>query len=153
MKLKSLLFLTFFLIVSLSFAQRDNQILIKYPTNVEDPLTDKERDMIEEVYKSKSKTLIYDNDEQLKAIKHLLRNRILIYEESNPKFQKKTKLLSQVPLNSEYNPNIKRDTEYNKSSFNPLKYKLDFFSNGTYLYRIDGTNYFIQVTSQYRTNK
>ncbi len=94
--------------------------------------------------------MVLNNPEFLKDIKHLLRNRIEIYEEADVSKQKKTKLLSQVSLNKTYNSNLKRDLSFNRDTFNPLKYQLDFFEKGTYLYQIDNTNYFILVTSQYR---
>ncbi len=152
MKLKPLIFVVVSLVSYLSFSQINNNIPIKYPLNVESPLSNAEKAMIEEVYQSQSEALIYNNPKALKDIKHLLRNRILIYKESNTKYQKKTKLLSQIPLNNQYNSNLKRDVVFNKERFNPLKYQLDFFKNGTYLYRIDKTDYFIQVTSQFRVN-
>ena len=125
---------------------------IDYPSNVDAPLSKNEKAMIKEVYQSKAIQEVFNND-FLKDIKHLLRNRILIYEENNPKAQKKTTLLSEVPLFDDYNKDLKRDKKFDVSNFNPLKYKLDFFANGTYLYRVDNTNYFIQITSQHRTFK
>lgn len=151
MKLK-LIYLLPILFVSLgTFGQQ--KTTIDYPSNVDAPLSKVEKAMINEVYQSKANQEVFNNIEFLKDIKHLLRNRILIYEENNPKAQKKTTLLSEVPLFNDYNKNLKRDERFNISEFNPLKYKLDFFANGTYLYRVDNTNYFIQITSQHRTFK
>lgn len=151
MKLK-LIYLLPILFVSLgTFGQQ--KTTIDYPSNVDAPLSKVEKAMINEVYQSKANQEVFNNIEFLKDIKHLLRNRILIYEENNPKAQKKTTLLSEVPLFNDYNKNLKRDERFNISDFNPLKYKLDFFANGTYLYRVDNTNYFIQITSQHRTFK
>ncbi|WP_339626784.1 hypothetical protein [uncultured Winogradskyella sp.] len=153
MNLKSLILLPFLIVSFLTFAQEQTKIKIDYPQNIEAPLNKEEKVMIKEVFQSKSKALVFNNETFLKDIKHLLRNRILIYEELNPKSQKQTKMLSEVPLFDDYNKNLKRDSKFDITSFNPLKYKLDFFAKGTYVYRIDGTNYFIQVTSQYRTRK
>jgi len=146
---KILLILTVCLITFNSQSQ-NKRSSIQFPENVDAPLTKKEKTMIDEVYQSKASELIYNKKEKLEDIKHLLRNRILIYEDTNPKTQKKCKLLSEVPLLSTHNKNLKRDAKFNVSTFNPLKYQLDFFANGTYVYRIDNTNYFIQITSQYR---
>lgn len=147
--------LTFFAVITTSvFSQNkvnaDMRSHIKYPENVNTELTSNERDMIYEVYQSEMETLVLGDKTFLKDLKHLLRNRILIYEETNVRKQKKCKLLSEIPLFNAHNKNLKYDTSYDKSSFNPLKYKLDFFGKGTYVYRIDNTNYFIQITSQYR---
>lgn len=152
MNYKLLLFASLFLL-SISVFSQDRSGPINFPDNVDEPLTKKEKTMIDEVYQSKAKKVVFDDEEFLKDIKHLLRNRITIYEDNNPETQKKCKLLSQVPLNTEYNENLKRDVKFDIVNFNPLKYQLDFFSKGTYLYRIDNTNYFILVTSQYRKLK
>ncbi|WP_296317210.1 hypothetical protein [Winogradskyella sp. UBA3174] len=151
MNLKLSVLVPFLIVSILTFGQENSKIQIDYPTNVEAPLNKKETAMIKEVFQSKSKELVFNNETFLKDIKHLLRNRILIYEEVNAKAQKQTKMLSEIPLFDDHNKNLKRDSKFDISNFNPLKYKLDFFANGTYVYRIDSTNYFIQVTSQYRT--
>lgn len=153
MKLKLLLLAPLMLVCVLTFGQDKKSISIDYPNNVEAPLTTKEKAMIDEVYQSKAKELVYDNEDFLKDIKHLLRNRITIYQDNNPKTQKYGKMLSDVPLFNEYNRNLKKEEVVDLENFNPLKYQLDFFSNGTYVYRIDNTDYFIQVTSQYRKFK
>ncbi|NNE32716.1 MAG: hypothetical protein HKN40_10130 [Winogradskyella sp.] len=153
MKLKLSLLLPILIVCFLANSQQKNNISINYPQNVEAALSSKEKAMIEEVYKTESKALVFDNPKYLKELKHLMRNRILIYKEDNAKFQKQTKLLSEVPLFNDYNKDLKRDINFNSSEFNPLKYKLDFFANGTYVYRIDNTNYFIQITSQHRSTK
>ncbi|WP_179005412.1 hypothetical protein [Winogradskyella forsetii] len=136
-----------------TFSQNKSGITIQYPENVEAPLTKEEKAMIEEVYQSKTKELVYDDEQFLKDIKHLLRNRITIYQDSNPKTQKKGMLLSDTPLFNKHNKDLKRDVDFDLKNFNPLKYELDFFANGTYVYRIDNTDYFIQVTSQHRKIK
>lgn len=150
-KLHLILPLLFFSIAT--FSQVKSGTSIQYPENVEAPLTKKEKAMIEDVYQAKTKELVYDNEQFLKDIKHLLRNRITIYKESNPKTQKKGMLLSDAPLFNEYNKDLKRDVDFDVENFNPLKYQLDFFANGTYVYRVDDTDYFIQVTSQHRKIK
>lgn len=160
MKLKLLLLLPLMFITISAFSQGnkvisqdDKNITIDYSDNVDTSLTKKEKALIDEVYQSKAKELVYDNDKFLKDIKHLLRNRITIYEDINPKTQKKGMMLSDMPLFNAYNKDLKRDVNFNIENFNPLKYQLDFFAKGTYVYHIDNTNYFIQVTSQYRKIK
>ena len=152
---KILLLATLFLLTFNIHSQNNkdaNRSAIHFPENVDASLTEKEKMMINEVYQSNAEEIVYSQENYLKDIKHLLRNRILIYEDANAKTQKKCKLLSEVPLFNTHNENLKRDTKFDLSNFNPLKYQLDFFANGTYVYRIDNTNYFIQITSQYRKN-
>jgi len=152
--MNKLLLLSFFsLFVFISNAQQKSGIKIHYPDNVNSPLTASEKEKIDEVYQSKADELVYNNDKFLKDVKHLLRNRITIYEDKNEKTQKKCKLLSEIPLSNTYNKDLKRDESFDINSFNPLKYQLAFFDKGTYVYRIDGTDYFIQITSQYRLMK
>jgi hypothetical protein len=152
--MKKILLLATIFLLTFKIHSQDNKSAIRsaieFPENVEAALTEKEKTMINEVYQSKAQEIVYNQENYLKDIKHLLRNRILIYEDANAKTQKKCKLLSEVPLLDTYNTNLKHDTKFDLSSFNPLKYQLDFFANGTYVYRIDNTNYFIQITSQYR---
>jgi len=153
MRFKLYVLIPLFLVAFSVSAQNKTGIEINYPENVTPELTKKEKSFIKEVYGSKAKKIVFDNDKFLKDIKHLLRNRVTIYEDANPKTQKKCKLLSQIELFDEHNKNLKRDTAFDPNDFNPLKYKLDFFANGTYVYRVDNTNYFIQVTSQHRLIK
>lgn len=124
---------------------------VSYATsnNLSSKFTKKEKQFINEVYGDQAKKLVYNNADFSKSLKHLLRNRIeLIDVSTNPKL-KKGKLLSQVKLSNDYTAQEK-DKFFNLETFNPLKYKLDFFSKGTYLYIIDNSNYVIQITSQYR---
>lgn len=152
--MKKILLLTVFMFMAISLnSQNEKNININYPDNVYEVLTEKEKTMIEEVYHLKTNEIVYKDESFLKDLKHLLRNRITIYKDDNPKTQKNGKNLSEVPLFDTYNKDLKRDTNFDINSFNPLKYKLDFFANGTYVYRIDNTNYFIQITSQYRNFK
>ncbi|WP_425077818.1 hypothetical protein [Psychroserpens sp. S379A] len=143
-----------FLSFNLSNAQTDvieqTNESIKYHANVNNSLTKKELSQIKEAYGDMAETLILNHPQRLKDLKHLLRNRIEIYTQDDIAKQKQTKLLSEVLLFTKYNKNLKRDTEFRLETFNPLKYELDFFAKGTYVYRIDNTNYFIQITSQYR---
>lgn len=157
----SLLLLLLFGVMAFGFAQnlktntliqpeKTDRTLIPYQDNLRAPLTKRELQMVTEVFGGETKSMVLDDAAYLNDIKNLLRNRISIQEVTEPSKQKKTKLLSQIPLNKTYNSNLTRDNNFDKGSFNPLKYQLDFFENGTYLYKVDNTNYFIQVTSQYR---
>lgn len=139
-------------IVSQSIPSLDQDMitLIKYGDNINAPLTSKEKAQIDEAYGDKADEYIYSNGQNLKLMKQLLRNRIKISQTDNPNFLKKGKFLSEVPLFDYFNKTIKREAVFNLETFNPLCYRLDFFSKGNYFYRIDNTNYYIEITSQYR---
>ena len=136
-----------------SYAQSGRVITnegVVYEANVNEALTKDELKKITEVYGDQTQEVVLNNPQFLKDLKSLLRNRLEIFQITDVSKQKDCKLLSEIPLNDDYNPNIKRIAFKDVQSFNPLMYRLDFFAKGTYLYRIDNTNYFIQVTSQYR---
>ncbi|MBL7559967.1 hypothetical protein JAO71_09150 [Olleya sp. YSTF-M6] len=122
--------------------------LVKYGKNVDTPLTAKEMSMLKEVYQDKLNEYILNNKQKVKDFKHLLRNRIEIKQMPNIKDENKFTRLSSVELFDHYNLNLTRDKVFNKSTFNPLKYNLNFFIIGSSIYKIDNTNYFIVIKSQ-----
>ena len=124
--------------------------LATYNENVNLPLTSSERQMLQEVYGDKLQAYVLSKPDRLKAIKHLLRNRISIVEMSTARYQKETKLLSEVPLFDYYVSDLKRDRVFNKSTFNPLKYNFDFYKRGSAMYKVDNTNYYIVIKAQHR---
>ena len=124
--------------------------LVNYDNNINMPLTSVERQQLEEVYGDKLQDFILSKPERLKAIKNILRNRVSVVEIANPKNQKETKLLSEVPLFDYYVSNLKRDSSFNKNDFNPLKYNFDFYKRGASMYQVDNTNYFIVIKSQHQ---
>lgn len=156
MKIKLLslfMFCLCFLNVNNSFSQSKATTqpltLVKYGANVEAPLNNNELKQLQEVYGEKLEEYVLSKPQRLKDIKHLLRNRIEIKMISNPRDQKKSILLSEVPLFNYYVKDLKRDTSFNPQSFNPLKYLLNFYSRESHMYRVDNTNYFILVKSQH----
>lgn len=147
------LFVCFFaLSISLSNAQQKTQSslkLVKYKDNVNAPLTNKERNMLEEVYADKLEQYVLNRPSRLKDFKHLLRNRIEIKLMPHlVEYTKKYKTLSEAGLFNSYNKNLKFDTSYNPENFNPLKYNMEFYGKGSRIYRIDNTNYFVIIKSQ-----
>lgn len=119
-----------------------------YKSNIQQPLTASERQMIDEVYGKSAENFIYARQEKLRSIKDILRNRIEILQINSPEKAKSTKLLSQIPLFTAFNPDLKRDPIFNKSTFNPLKYDLGFYSNETSIIKVDNSNYFIRIKAQ-----
>ena len=104
--------------------------------------------MLTEVYQDKLEAYVLSKPQKVKNLKHLLRNRIVIKEITNLKDDDKYTLLSEIELFDIYNKNLKRDASYNKATFNPLKYNLEFYRIGSIIYKIDGTTYFIIIKPQ-----
>lgn len=127
-----------------------DRVGVFYRGNVDEPLRKDELQKIRDVFGNRTQNLVLENQTYLRDIKNLLRNRIKIIEINDISKQKKATLLSEVPINKTFNPNLARDLKFKPRHFNALKYQLEFFSRGTYLYHVDHTNYFIQISSQYR---
>ncbi len=123
---------------------------VKYRDNVNAPLTQSELEKINEVYQNNTKDQVLERPMHLKRIKHLLRNRIRIITIDRIDKQRGYQLMSEVELFNHYNSNLKRDVVFNKETFNPLKYSFEFFAPIPKMYRVDGTNYFIQIKSQFQ---
>lgn len=123
---------------------------VKYKANVDAPLTQTELEKIKEVYQESTKDQVLDKPMHLKRIKHLLRNRIEIITIDIIEKQRPCPLLSEIELFNHYNRNLQRDALFNKNTFNPLKYNFEFFASTPKMYRVDGTNYFIQIKSQFQ---
>ena len=125
--------------------------LVTYNDNVKAPLSAKELSFIKEVYADKYVEYVANNPQKLKDLKNLLRNRIVIKQLPSLVANKgKYKVLSEAGLFNSYNTNLKFDINYNKKTFNVLKYNLEFFGRGSRLYRIDNTDYFIFIKSQHQ---
>lgn len=60
----------------------------------------------------------------------------------------KLPLLSGISLVTDYNPNLKRETVFNPSTFNPLKYNFDMFSKSRTIVKVDQTDYAIIIDSR-----
>ncbi|QXP59800.1 hypothetical protein [Olleya sp. HaHaR_3_96] len=123
--------------------------LVKYKKNVAAPLTAKEMGMLQEVYQDKLQTYVLSNPQRVKDFKHLLRNRVSIKKIPSLVGNKnKYQLISDAGLFNNYNGTLVMDKSYDPSTFNVLKYNLQFFGIGSSIYRIDNTEYFIIIKSQ-----
>lgn len=120
---------------------------VRYNDNVMLPLTAKELSMLDEVYVDQLDRFVLSNPQRVKAIKHLLRNRIVIKTIKNIDRSKYT-LLSEIDLRNKYNPSLKRDDKYIAERFNPLKYNLPFYAKGSSIYKIDNSDYFLFIKPQ-----
>lgn len=99
---------------------------------------------VREVFKDKADELVLNSkSRRLEIITEFL-NRIEISERQE--YQgKKIPLLSTIPINNKFNPELKMDSYYNQNTFNPLKYDFSMTSNEVLLYRLDNTNYIIRI--------
>ncbi|AUC82270.1 hypothetical protein [Lacinutrix sp. Bg11-31] len=125
--------------------------LVKYKDNVKAPLSSQELSFIKEVYSDKFDAYVLNRPQKLKDLKNLLRNRIIIKE--MPELvgnTEKYKTLAEAGLFNAYNSALTFDTTYNKSTFNVLKYNLEFYGRGSRVYRISNTNFFIVILSQHQ---
>lgn len=103
---------------------------------------------IKEVYGDKTQELFGNDPDRLKIYNDLINNRITIIE-SPISGKEKCQKLSQMELMNRYNPSLVRDLVFDPTTFNPLKYKLNFFSStSTNVYRVDNTNYIIIIQPQ-----
>ncbi len=123
---------------------------VVYNDNVNKPLTNTELNQLKEVYGDALERDILNRPQRLKDVKNILRNRVEIINIPNVQNQKPCKMLSEVPLFNTYNNTLKRDIVFNRNTFNPLKYVFDFYSRGGSIYRVDNTNYFINIKSQHQ---
>lgn len=124
--------------------------LAKYYDNVNLPLTLKERSQIIEVYGKFADKYIFNNPHRLKSVKHILRNRVVIKLITNENDQKECPKLSEIALLNEYVSDIKRDETFKVNNFNPLKYNFEYHSRFGSIYKVDNTNYYIIIKSQYQ---
>ena len=122
------------------------RVIIVNP-NLKAPLTPKEEALIKEVYQDQFNSQVLNNAERLRNIKDILRNRVEIQQIAD--FPKEVKMLSEVTIFNKYNTQLSRK-RFDKDNFNPLSYNFDFFSNSTQIYRVDNTDYYIVIKSQYQ---
>ena len=139
MRLKFLLFSLVFLSYSYIFSQsnKHNSWIIDLNENVNEPLSEKEQLYIQDAYGAD----IFKKFKKIKAleinIKNILRNRVQILNKKfavNESFPK----LSSVS-------NSNKSSGFNPNNFNPLLYDFDFNSNISQTYRVDGTDYLINI--------
>jgi hypothetical protein len=75
-------------------------------------------------------------------------SRILIHEVNLGEYPE-CQLLSGVSPKNKCNPNLSYSLEgFDPLSFNPLKYHLSFYPEGSVYYRVDGLNYIIEIQSR-----
>jgi hypothetical protein len=102
---------------------------------------------ISEVYGNNLEHILKNDPERLIKLNDLLENRFSVITSPNFVNDKYPKL-SSVALLNKYNTELRRDDVFDASTFNVLKYDLNFFSNTSSIYRIDNTNFLIVIKAQ-----
>ena len=155
MNIKYLLPLAFIfsvLTINVSFSQSNKKQKplkhVVFNDNVDAPLTANELKQIKEVYGEHAEKDILSKPQRLKDVKNILRNRVEIMNLPGKDLSSVTNL-STVPLFNHYNKSLNRDTSYNASTFNPLKYLFNFHSReGSKTFRFDNSQYLVIIKSQ-----
>lgn len=103
---------------------------------------------IKELYGDQAQKLVFSNQQRYQTLKKLIVERMQIVKQADVQGKNYPKL-SEAGMLTMYNKNIKRDNSFDKSTFNPLKYNLEFFdASGTRVYRIDNTEYLLIIQPQ-----
>ena len=139
MKLKYFALLPLFFSFSFIFSQSDkhNPWIIELGESVTNPLTNQEIRFIKSALGEEAYYRIINIKALEKNIKDILRNRVQILTKRYFPSEKFPKLSSISNSNS---PQI-----FNKYNFNPLFYDFDFESFESQVYRVDGTDYIINI--------
>ena len=139
MRLKYFALLPLFFTFSFIFSQSDkhNPWVIELGESVVNPLTNKEIRFIKSALGEEAYYRIMNVKALEQNIKDILRNRVQILTKQYNPYEKFPKLSS---ITNAYSSQI-----FNKYSFNPLFYDFDFESFESQIYRVDGTDYIINI--------
>ena len=139
MKLKYFALLPLFFSFSFIFSQSDkhNPWIIELGESVTNPLTDQEITFIKSALGDEAYYRIINIKALEQNIKDILRNRVQILTKRYFPSEKFPKLSSISNSNS--------SQIFNKYNFNPLFYDFDFESLESQVYRVDGTDYIINI--------
>ena len=139
MKLKYFALLPLFFSFSFIFSQSDkhNPWIIELGESVTNPLTNQEIRFIKSALGEETYYRIINIKALEQNIKDILRNRVQILTKRYFPFEKFPKLSSIS--------NSKSSQIFNKYNFNPLFYDFDFESLESQVYRVDGTDYIINI--------
>ena len=139
MKLKYFVLLPVFFTFTFIFSQSDkhNPWIIELGEGIIDPLTNKEVKFIKSALGKEAYYRIINFKALEQNIKDILRNRVQILTKRYFPSEKFPKLSSITNSNS--------SQIFNKYNFNPLFYDFDFDSFESQIYRVDGTDYIINI--------
>ena len=139
MKLKYFTLLPLIFTFSFIFSQSDkhNPWIIELGESVTNPLTNQEIRFIKSALGEDAYYRIINIRALEQNIKDILRNRVQILNKRYVPSEKFLKLSSITNSNS--------SQIFNKNNFNPLFYDFDFESFESQVYRVDGTDYLINI--------
>ena len=139
MKLKYFALLPLFFTFSFIFSQSDkhNPWIIELGESVNDSFTNQEITFIKSALGEDAYYRIINIRALEQNIKDILRNRVQILTKRYFPSEKFPKLSSITDSNS--------SQIFNKHNFNPLLYNFDFESFESQIYRVDGTDYIINI--------
>ena len=130
-----------------------NSEVIIFNKNTAESFSVKELQMLKEVYGNELQKEILNRPSRVLSVKEILRNRVLIQEVSDPKYQKPCTMLSDIPVFDAFVKDLERDKYFDLLSFNPLKYDFKFHSPSIQLIRVDDTDIFITIKPQHYNTK
>ena len=139
MKLKYFALLPLFFSFSFIFSQSDkhNPWIIELGESVANPLTKQEIRFIKSAISEEAYYRIINVKALEQNIKDILRNRVQILTKRFMPSEKFLKLSSITNSNS--------SQKFSKYNFNPLLYDFDFESKKNQIYRVDNTDYLINI--------
>ena len=136
-----ILLLSLFFLISIHNVESQNKNynswIIEFNENVQSPLNDIEKKYILEAYGESTYKRILNINPLLLNIKDILRNRVEILKKKYYKNEEIKKLSLVKKTNS--NP------IFDINDFNPLLYDFDFESKKNQIYRVDNTDYLINI--------
>jgi len=100
---------------------------------------------IREVFQDQADALVFNSSSRrLAVITEFFKNNISV--EYRPEYHGKGfDLVSTLGLNNKHNTLLKIDSDYNKNTFNPLKYRFPMNPRTKEMYRLDNTDYIISI--------
>ena len=139
MGLNHIKLLVLFFSSSFAFSQSYtiNSLNTNSEKNVDYPLTSQELSFIENAYDDETLKRIFKIKPLEKYIKDILRNRVQILNKEYQTNENLPKLSSVSTITT-----IKK---FNTNNFNPLLYNFDFDSQKSQIYRVDGTDFVINI--------
>ena len=139
MSLKHITLSVLFFSFSFAFSQSDNINPLSTNTNknIDYPFTTKELSFIENAFDDDTLKRINKIKALEKYVKDILRNRVQI-------LYKKYQINENLPKLSSIS-SLTIIKNFNKNNFNPLIYNFDFDSQRSQIYRVDGTDFLINI--------
>lgn len=139
MKQSSFFLILFFCVNFFSFCQSNqhDSWIIKFDKNVYVPLTENESNHIKSAYGNETFNRIVSVKALEINIKDVLRNRVKVLVKKYNSGESLPKLSSISESNM--------STNFNHKNFNPLIYDFDFESKQSQIFRVDGTDYVINI--------